>query len=191
MAKLPPPRTIGTMSVEEALHGRRSKRSFSRKGLSPEQISQLLWSGQGMVGRGLRTAPSAGATYPLELYLVTAQGVYHYRPETNEIEPVLEGDVRPQLCRACLGQEWIEGSPVSIVIAGVYERTAQRYGPRTSRYVHMEAGHAAQNIHLQAVALELGSVPVGAFRDEQVQKVLCFAEDHHPLYIISVGYSAE
>jgi len=191
LVKLPAPRKKGEISIEETLEKRRSERGFAPKELSWEQISQLLWSAQGMVERGRRTAPSAGATYPLEVYLVTSKGVYHYRPESHELEPTLEGDVRSQLCRACLNQEWIEEAPVSIVIAAVYERTGRGYGPRGGRYVHIEVGHAAQNVHLQAVALGLGSVPVGAFRDEQVQRVLSLPENHQPVYIISVGHVAE
>ncbi|MBL7120234.1 MAG: SagB/ThcOx family dehydrogenase [Dehalococcoidia bacterium] len=191
MVKLPAPRKRGEISVEETLQKRRSERSFASKELSWEQISQLLWSAQGMVERGFRTAPSAGATYPLEVYLVTSNGVYHYKPESHQLEPILEGDVRSQLCRACLNQEWIEEAPVSIVIAAVYQRTGRGYGPRAARYVHIEVGHAAQNIHLQAVALGLGSVPVGAFGDEQVQRVLSLPENQQPLYIVPVGYVAE
>ena len=189
--KLPAPRKRGEISLEETLQKRRSERSFASKELSWEQISQLLWSAQGMVERGFRTAPSAGATYPLEVYLVTSNGVYHYKPESHQLEPILEGDVRSQLCRACLNQEWIEEAPVSIVIAAVYQRTGRGYGPRAARYVHIEVGHAAQNIHLQAVALGLGSVPVGAFGDEQVQRVLSLPENQQPLYIVPVGYVAE
>ena len=189
--KLPAPRKKGGTSLEETLEKRRSERSFAPKELSWEQISQLLWSAQGMVERGRRTAPSAGATYPLEVYLVTGKGVYHYKSASHELEPTLDGDVRSQLCRAALDQEWIEEAPVSIVIAAVYHRTGRGYGPRAARYVQIEVGHAAQNIHLQAVALGLGSVPVGAFRDEQVQRVLSLPENHQPLYIVPVGYVAE
>ena len=190
--KLPPPRTTGQVSVEEALERRRSRRRFSAKELDWAQVSQLLWSAQGVADRrGLRTAPSAGATYPLEVYLVTSEGVQYYRPAAHELELTVEGDVRRQLRGACLDQRWIEEAPVSIVIAAVYDRTGRAYGQRAIRYVHMEAGHAAQNVHLQAVALGLGSVPIGAFRDEQVHKVLSLPDDHQPLYVISVGYSLE
>lgn len=189
--KLPAPRKKGEVSVEETLERRRSERSFTRKELSWEQLSQLLWSAQGRVERGLRTAPSAGATYPLEVYLATSSGVYHYRPESHELELTLEGDVRAQLCQACLNQGWVAEAPASIVIAAVYQRTGRGYGPRADRYVHIEVGHAAQNVHLQAVALGLGSVPVGAFLDEQVQKVLSLPEGHQAVYVIPVGYVAQ
>jgi SagB-type dehydrogenase family enzyme len=190
--KLPAPRRRGQVSIEETLEKRRSRRRFASKELDWEQVSQLLWSVQGIVDdRGLRAVPSAGVTYPLEVYLVTGKGVYHYRPVGHELDLTVEEDVRGQLRRACLDQEWVEEAPVSIVVAGVYERTGKVYGQRASRYVHMEAGHAAQNVHLQAVALGLGSVPVGAFRDEQVHKVLSLPDDHQPLYVIPVGYSLE
>jgi SagB-type dehydrogenase family enzyme len=189
--KLPVPRKRGEVSLEETLVKRRSTRSFASRELTWEQISQLLWAAQGVVAEVFRTAPSAGATYPLEVYLITSKGVYHYRPESHELETIQEGDVRGQLCRACLSQEWVEQAPVSIVITALYHRTSEGYGSRGARYVHIEVGHVAQNIHLQAVALGLGSVPIGAFRDEQVQKVLSLPEGHQALYIIPVGYPAE
>lgn len=181
------------MSLEETLKGRRSKRRFISRELTWEQISQLLWAAQGITGKAyeFRTAPSAGGTYPLEIYLVTSEGVYHYHPEGHELEQVAEGDVRPQLSRAALGQRFVERVPVDIVIAAVYERTERIYGRRAARYIYMEVGHVAQNIHLQAVALGVGSVPVGAFEDEQVAKVLSLPENRKPLYIIPVGYTGE
>ena len=191
--KLPPPKTKGEVSLEETLEKRRSIRSFTSQTLTWEQISQLLWAAQGITETryGLRTAPSAGGTYPLETYLVVKEGVYHYNPQKHEVERITETDVRPKLCRAALGQEWVEEAPVNIVIAAIYRRTQRRYGQRGTRYVHIEVGHAAQNIHLQAVALGLDSVPVGAFYDEEVSRVLSLPKDHQPLYIISIGYSAE
>lgn len=189
--KLSSPRRSGNVSLEETLQKRRSKRSFITKELTWEQISQLLWAGQGIAGRSYRTAPSAGALYPLETYLIIKDGVYRYKPEEHELELTLKGDVRIQLCRAALDQRFIEEAPVNIVIAAVYQRTERRYGKRAARYVHIEVGHAAQNIHLQAVALELGSVPIGAFHDEQVQRALSLPKNVQPLYIIPVGYPAQ
>lgn len=188
--KLPLPLTRGEMSLEETIEKRRSKRRFTSQGLTWEQVSRLLWAAQGITGQayGFRTAPSAGGLYPLEIYLVTTQGVYHYIPESNELQPSLQGDVRPLLCRAALGQRFVERAPVNIVIAAVYHRTEKIYGRRAERYIFMEVGHVAQNIHLEAVALGLGSVPVGAFEDEAVQRVLALPENHEPLYIITVGY---
>jgi SagB-type dehydrogenase family enzyme len=191
LARLPEPKKQGSVSLEEALAGRRSERSFVRRTLDREQISQLLWAAQGVTRRGLRTAPSAGALYPLEVYLVSGEGIYRHLPRSHELERIAEGDILPQLARAALDQGCIREAPVSIVIAAVYQRTERRYGDRAARYVWIEAGHVAQNIHLQAVAMGLGSVPVGAFDDRQVHRVLSLPEDQMPLYIIPVGYTAE
>ena len=191
--ELPPPRLEGAISLEETLAQRRSKRSFTRQGLSLEQVSQLLWAAQGITYKpyGFRTAPSAGALYPLELYLVSPDGVYHYLPEGHALERVLEGDVRAQLCEAALGQSAVREGAVCIVVTAVYERTQVKYGPLAQRFVHLEAGHAAQNILLQAVALGLGAVPIGAFYEGQVQQALSLPSDHCPLYVIPVGHPAE
>lgn len=189
---LPEPIEFSAITVEEAIAERRSIRDFINQPLDDEVISRLLWSAQGITdpARGLRAAPSAGATYPLEVYLVDHRGVFRYLPEGHELEKVLSDDRRSALANAALGQRMIEEAPASLVIAAVPARTARRYGEeRARRYVYLEAGHAAQNIHLQAVALGLGSVPIGAFRDQQVQQALGMPEDHEPLYIIPVGHS--
>ena len=193
MIKLPSPRRESSTSLEEAIVQRRSRRSFTQQDLSWEQVSQLLWAAQGITDEStqFRAAPSAGALYPLELYVVTGEGVYHYLPQGHELEKVLDGDFCPPLCEAALSQPAVEDAPVSIVIAAVYQRTEKKYGERAVRYVHLEAGHAAQNILLQAVALGLGAVPVGAFYDDKVQEVLSLPPDEEPLYIISVGYWEE
>ncbi len=190
---LPEPRIKSEVSLEEVLKRRRSVRQFTSQSLSWEQISQLLWAAQGTTDKRYwrRSAPSAGGTYPLETYLVMKEGVYRYRPERHELEQTSEGDVRPQLRRAALNEESIEEAPVNIVIAAIYQRTEERYGQRAARYVQIEVGHAAQNVHLQAVALGLGSVPIGAFHDNQVQRALSWPKNHQPLYIIPVGYPAE
>ncbi|MBM4445011.1 MAG: SagB/ThcOx family dehydrogenase [Chloroflexi bacterium] len=191
MAGLPGPKKRGTLSLEETLARRRSVRSFARRALDREQIAQLLWAAQGVTEGRLRTAPSAGALYPLEVYLVTSDGIYHYRPLSHELERLAEGDFLPQLSRAALGQECVREAPVSVVIAAVHQRVERRYGERAALYIWIEAGHVAQNIHLQAVAMGLGSVPVGAFDDRQVHRVLSLPEDQMPLYVIPVGYTAE
>ena len=189
--KLPAPRKKGDISLEEAILKRRSKREFKPASLSKEQISQLLWAAQGITAPAglLRTVPSAGALYPLEIYIVYSEGVYHYCPDGHILERVLPEDVRSALCEAALGQELIAAAPLDIVITAVYERTTGKYEQRGIRYVDMEAGHCAQNIQLQAVALGLGSVPVGAFSDESVSKVLSLPAGCKPLYIIPVGYA--
>ncbi len=188
--ELPEPKLQGEVSLEETIEKRRSIRKFSPDALTAEEIGQIMWSAQGITerGRGFRAAPSAGATYPLELYLVTEEGVYNYIPGEHILQPVKPGDARPSLARAALGQSFVAEAPASIVVTAVYARTAGRYGAdRGRRYVHMETGHAAQNIHLQAAALGLGSVPVGAFGDDEVSAALSLPEDHEPLYIIPVG----
>ena len=186
---LPEPRTKGNVSVEEAISNRRSVRSFSSIPLTDKMLSQLLWSAQGITDtrRRFRAAPSAGATYPLETYVVTAEGVFHYLPDKHALEEIRKGDVRKYLSKAALGQPWVQTAPVSVVFAAVPERTTRRYGQRGYMYIHMEAGHAAENLHLQAVALGLVSVPVGAFDDAEVSKVLGLPKGETPLYIIPVG----
>jgi len=187
--KLPEPIKKGTMSLEETLLKRRSKRDFKDKQLTLDQISNLLFAAQGVTdSRGHRTAPSAGALYPLEVYIVKSDGVFHYDPLEHKLLTIVSEDRREALSSAALGQQFIQEAPLDIVISAVYGRTKIRYGGRTERYVHMEAGHVAQNIHLEAVALGLGSVPIGAFWDDRVSKALDLPSDHKPLYIIPVGY---
>ena len=192
--KLPPPSQRGEMSVEESIARRRSVRRFKPESLSLSQLSQVLWSAQGITdGRGLRAAPSAGATYPLEVYVLVGgvegleQGIYHYNVENHSLNLHQEGDLRQQLSIAALDQEFIVQAPVDIVICALYERTAWRYGRRAERYVHMETGHVGENIHLQAVALGLAVVMVGAFSDEDVSRVMGLEAEVKPLYIIPLG----
>ncbi len=193
IVKLPPPRPRSEISLEEALAQRRSIRSFSSTKLSWEEIGQLLWAAQGITAKreGLRTAPSAGALYPLEIYVVIETGVYHYQPREHQLQRALPSNVRNELCRAALEQACVKAAPAVFVITGVFERTARKYGERAPRYVHLEAGHAAQNLLLQATALGLGAVPVGAFHDEQVEKVVKLPNGERILYLIPVGQSAD
>jgi SagB-type dehydrogenase family enzyme len=191
---LPEPRFESQVSLEETLLGRRSVREYLSLPLSLEDISQLLWAAQGITSDwGGRTAPSAGALYPLEVYLVVGDvdglesGVYKYQPQEHALIRVGDSDVRSELASAALEQSFIAQGAVDIVIAAVYERTTRKYGDRGVRYVHMEAGHAAQNIYLEAVALDLGTVTVGAFSDEQVKDVLGMPESEVSLYIMPVG----
>ena len=192
--RLPEPRLTSEVSVEETLLKRRSVREYAELPLIVGDISQLLWSAQGITTQwGGRAAPSAGALYPLEVYLVVgcvdklAAGVYKYRPESHELVKVRDDDVRGELAKSALGQTWVKEGAIDIVIAAVYERTTKKYGDRGVRYVHMEAGHAAQNIYLQAAALNLGMVTVGAFDDDRVKEILGMAGDEVPLYVIPVG----
>ncbi len=193
--KLPEPRFESPVSIEEVLFKRRSIRRYKDKNLKLSEISQLLWAAQGITDkkRGLRTAPSAGALYPLEVYLAVGNvsgvpfGIYKYKPRNHEIVKIKEGDLRSEISRAALRQSCVEKGAVDIIIVGVYKRTTQKYGERGFRYVHMEAGHVAQNVYLQAVALGLGTVVVGAFQDEMLKKVLNMPDGEFPLYIMPVG----
>jgi SagB-type dehydrogenase family enzyme len=191
---LPEPRTEHGTSVEQALRLRRSVRSFSAKPLQLAEAAQLLWSAQGITSReGLRTAPSAGALYPLEIYLVAGNvndlpvGLWHYLPDTHRLERLADTDIRIPLAHAALDQAWIREAAAVVVFAAVYERTSRKYGERATRYVHIEAGHAAENLFLQAVSLDLKTVIVGAFRDDELRNTLQLPEDHAPLILMPVG----
>ncbi len=193
--KLPEPMTTNR-SLEECLSSRRSVRSFTDDTLTTQQIATLLWAAQGVTdsSRGFRTAPSAGATFPLETYLVTRQGIFLYHPETHKLTLVKKGDKRAELALACLGQFWAGQAPCSIVLCAVPERTQGRYGERAMRYIWMEAGHAAENVLLEAVALGLGGVPIGAFADDALSKLLeldKLSEETIPLYVLPVGIPKE
>lgn len=186
---LPAPRPDSDVSLEKALQQRRSVRAYSNEPLTLEEIGQLFWAAQGITNeRGLRTAPSAGALYPLELYAATDDGLYHYVPQGHRAQLRRVDGWWAALCRAALSQSAVCQAPVIFVVTAVYARTAGKYGERAERYVALEAGHAAQNLLLQAMALNLAAVPVGAFYDEQVQAALGLPADHKPLYLIPVGH---
>lgn len=191
---LPTAAHCGVISVEEALLKRRSIREYSPEAIFINELTQILWSAQGITGAGgIRTAPSAGALYPLEIYAVIAkvkeisEGVYKYHAASDALELFVQGDVRKQLAWAALDQKFLEETPLILIIAAVYERTTIKYSSRGIRYVHMEAGHVAENICLQATALNLGTVIVGAFDDAGVHKVLNLPDDELPLCLIPVG----
>ncbi len=193
--QLPEPRRQGELSVEEALWKRRSIREYAPGPLKLEDVAQILWSAQGITDpAGYRTAPSAGALYPLEVYLVVGEvsdlpaGVYQYRPRPHDLVLVKSGDMRLPLFSAALKQECVRDAPAVLVIAGVFERTARKYGKRSRPYVYMEVGHVAQNVYLQAAASGLATVIVGAFDDGDVQKVLDLHADHEPLALMPLGY---
>lgn len=189
--ELPKPKHQGSISLEQAIGDRESIRSYKKQALSLEQIGQLLWAGQGLRGAlGQRTVPSAGALYPLEIYLVIEEGVYHYIPKGHRMEPHVEGDMRSSLSNAALGQECISQAPITFVLTAVFSRLETKYGEKRSpQYIYLEAGHAAQNILLQAAALGLDGVPVGAFYEEQVSKILQLQREHYPLYLIPLGFA--
>jgi SagB-type dehydrogenase family enzyme len=185
---LPKPSTRGRRSLEEVLAERRSIRRYRPRHLRPAEVGQLLWACQGRTdATGERTAPSAGALYPLELYAVLPGGLHRYLPTPHRLELIRGEDLRHALATAALDQEAVWSAPAVFVIAAVYERTAGIYGRRATRYVTLEAGHAAQDILLQAVALDLGAVPIGAFEDGSVRRTLGLPRNQHPLYLIPVG----
>jgi len=191
---LPQARLQSDVSLEETLVQRRSVREYTDEALTLEDVSQLLWAAQGITSeRGGRTAPSAGALYPLEVYVVTgnvqnlAPGIYRYNPNEHELLKVRDGDVRGELAKAALDQTAVQESAMDIIISAVYERTTRKYGDRGVRYVHLEAGHAAQNICLQATALGLGTVTIGAFDDDWVKDLVGMPGNEALLYIIPVG----
>jgi SagB-type dehydrogenase family enzyme len=184
----------GSISLERALVERRSERDYVDKPLTLAELGQILWSAQGITdARGYRTAPSAGALYPLEVYAVVGQvegleqGVYRYLPADHSLTRTGLGDRRQELAAASLNQTWVADGAVNLVIAAVYERITVRYGARGDQYVHMEVGHAAQNVYLQVTALGLGTVIIGAFHDERVSDIVGLPQDHEPLAIMPVG----
>ncbi len=191
---LPEPAKDSQTSIEEALIQRRSIRDYQDEPLSLAEVSQLLWAAQGITSDwGGRTAPSAGALYPLEVCLVVRKvedispGVYRYIPEGHKLERIVEGDISSQLARAAISQNFIKEAPVNLVFSGIYSRTTKKYGQRGIRYVYLEAGHAAQNVYLQVASLGLGAVVVGAFDDEEIKQILNLADDEAPLYIMPIG----
>jgi len=194
MIELPEPQYDSDISIEQSLLQRRSIRSYTGESLTLQEVSQLMWAAQGVTSpRGFRTAPSAGALYPLQVYLLAGDvqdltaGVYQYRPDQHQLIKVIDGDKRTELCNAALMQSCVKDGAVVLVFTGVYKRTISKYGDRGIRYVHIEVGHAAENLYLQATAMGLGMVTVGAFHDEHVAKLLNLPPDEHPLYIIPVG----
>jgi len=188
MIDLPQPQFTNA-SLEECIYKRRSIRDFEDRELTIQQISNLLWSAQGLTDsiREFRAVPSAGATYPLEVFVAKKDGVFRYIPERHKLKKELDGDIRKEIAKAALNQMFIADAGVVIIITAVFKRTAWRYGERAYRYINNEVGHCAQNIHLEAVALGLGSVPIGAFDDDKLKKLLKLKEEE-PLYIIPVGY---
>jgi SagB-type dehydrogenase family enzyme len=189
--RLPAPEQKGKMSLEEALARRRSVREFTPETLTEGELSQRLWAAQGITrAEGLRTATSAGALYPLELYAALAGGFYRYEPRPHQLVRLADHDLRAAMRRAALDQEAVTQAPAVFVFAAVYERISRKYGTaRAPRYVHMEVGHAAQNLLLEAVALGLGGVLIGAFADEALQNALGLPADLRPLYLVPVGHA--
>ena len=193
--KLPEPEVSGDTTIEESLAKRRSIRSYSNKALSIKDASQLLWAAQGVTSDiGFRTAPSAGALYPLEVYLVAINidgvdaGVYRYLPENHSIVQTFEGNIGNELSIAALSQPQVRDCAANIVFAANYSRITAKYGKRGIRYTNIEIGHAAQNVYLQGVALGIGTCAVGAFDDENVGQALRLSESEKALHILTLGY---
>lgn len=198
---LPMPRLAGEVSLEAALASRRSIREYTREPLELWELSQVLWAAYGVneVVHGFKTTPSAGATYPLEVYAVVAPhgvytgqgylepGSYKYDPHAHVLRQVKGGDLVGDLYKAALEQDWVRGAPVNLVFTAVYERTTKRYGERGVRYVHIEVGHAGQNVYLQAAALGLATVAIGAFHDDKVREIIGAPPEEHPLYIMPLA----
>lgn len=187
--KLVEPRYKGTLSLEEVIKKRRSVRNFKNIKIKEENLSQILWSAYGItdIKNNFKSIPSAGATYPLEIYFINDEGLYHYFSEEHSIEIIKKGDLRKQLSSACLNQDFISQASLCIIICAVYERTTIYYGERGLRYIYFEAGHCAQNICLQSVALGLDSVCIGTFYDKEVKKMLSCPLDVEPIYIVAIG----
>jgi SagB-type dehydrogenase family enzyme len=184
-----PPPTESSVPLENALRRRRSLRGFDARPLSDVQIGQLLWAAQGITaGWGGRTAPSAGALYPLEVYVVTPDHTIHYTPDGHRGEITADGDRRGDLMAAARDQKPVGEAPLVVAVVAVASRTAAKYGSRAERYVDLEAGHAAQNVLLQAVALGLGAVPIGSFDDDAVAITLALPPGHEPRYLLAVGH---
>ena len=188
--KLPAPDERGGPPLSVVLARRRSVREFTSRELSLSEMGQLLWAAQGVTDQAerLRAAPSAGALYPLELDVVTPSGVFRFQPADHVIVRRVAKDARASLARAALGQDCVSSAPCVIAICAVAARTTRKYGSRGLRYVHVEAGHAAQNILLMAGALGLAGVPVGAFDDAAVARALQLARDEAPIYLVPVGW---
>jgi SagB-type dehydrogenase family enzyme len=192
---LPAPDITGDAFLEHLLQERRSVREYQNAGLSLAQVAQLLWAAQGITdANGFRTAPSAGALYPLELYVVVSNvetlpaGIYHYKPKSHQLEIIREGEFSKVLARASYGQSSVRDAAAVVVFTAIYGRTTRKYGKRGERYVNIEVGHAAENLFIQAQALDLGTVVIGAFYDDEMNDVLQLPSNVSPLLLMPVGH---
>lgn len=187
---LPAPSATGKVPLEKAIARRRSVRAYTSEALTAREMAQLCWAGQGITEprEGLRAAPSAGALYPIELFVATADGVGHYRPRDHTLAAHLDEDVRPRLQRASLDQEMISQAAACFAIAAVVSRVASRYGEFAEEYTLIEVGHVAQNMLLEAEALGLAGVPVGAFDEKKIAAVLDLPRNHRVFYLLPIGH---
>jgi SagB-type dehydrogenase family enzyme len=191
---LPAPRTDGTLSLERAIAGRRSRREPGKGSITLADVGQVCWAAQGITDPPNRRAvPSAGALYPLEVYVVAGNvksleaAIYKYLAGEHSIEMVLKGDHRGALAEAALGQTSITHCSAAVVVAGVLERTKAKYGERAERYMNMEAGCVIQNVYLQAESLGLAAVAIGAFDDPAVKNMVKMTHDEQPLIILPLN----
>ena len=192
--RLPEPAYSGELSIEEVLLKRRSARSYKDEPLRLKEISQLLWAAQGITdNESKRTAPSAGAIYPLEIYLASSNveglspGIYHYDPVDHSLLRIGDGDKRKQLSSAALMQSSVRHCAAVLIFAADYRHVISKYFAKGKRFVYMEAGHAAQNVFLQAVPLHIGTVTIGAFLDGAVKKILHLPRNEETLYLMPIG----
>jgi len=201
ITKLPTPQITGNISLEKSIQNRRSVRQYSNQSLNLSDVSQLLWAGQGITDtqKNLRAAPSAGQVYPLELYVIVGiggvsglkEGLYHYVPQNNTLEKILEGDIRNNLSQVANGQPWVKQAPMNIVITGNYQKMINKYKDQqlSTRFVDMEAGHVGENLYLQAEARGLATVSLGSFDENQMIRLLHLPNNEKPLYIFPVGHT--
>jgi len=192
---LPSPSFTGKTPLEQLLKQRRSVREYQNRGISLAQLAQLLWAAQGITHpKGLRTAPSAGALYPLDLYVAVRKvegldpGVYHYQPSCHDLTLLHDGDISKIVARVCYGQSWVRDAAAIVIFAAIYERAMMKYGNRGIRYTHIETGHAAENLFLQALSLGLSTAVTGAFYDDDLKEILGLHVNVNPLLLMPVGY---
>ena len=192
---LPLPKKDGSLSIEKALSIRKTVRKYSSQPLSLDDIGQIMWSAQGITHRIFRTAPSAGALYPLEMYVAgliseNQKGIFYYNVKKHALEECFNQDCRNQLSEAAYNQPWVKNAPVVVVITAMYDRVMKKYGKNGVQYTHFEVGHAAQNIHLQLESLKLGTVCVAGFDEKKVKEILQLTEES-PQYLMPIGYPAD
>ncbi len=192
---LPAADRVGGMTVEQALDRRRSVRAYAAGSLSLQEVGQLAWAAQGVTDResGYRAAPSAGATFPIEIDVLVhgveplADGIYRYLPDTHALRRRSVGDYRPAAYETTFDQSMVRDAPVVMVISSIVTRTEQRFGELAGHLVDIEVGHVAQNVYLQAEALGLGTVAIAAFREEAMAAALELRDGERPLYLLPVG----
>jgi SagB-type dehydrogenase family enzyme len=191
--KLPNPKLKSSFSLEEALMARKTTRNYSSQPVTLPEVSQLLWAAQGITRGRFRSAPSAGALYPLEIYVTgkidgLGEGTFHYLVSDHSLAKVGNNDLRKSLYEAAYNQRCIIKAPILIAITCFYSRVTKKYGEKGVRYTHLEVGHVAQNIHLQVENLNLGTVCLCGFDDNVVKNILNLSENEDPIYLMPIGH---